>query len=71
VDESKKSARLEEWFVGPDDLLFGKVYGHATIPDGEVVQTSRVVSFNPEKNEAITKNTHYILGKPMDSYEQD
>jgi len=66
VEKSKPVARLEDWFVGPNDLLFGKVYGHPSIKDGEVIVTSRVVSWDKEKKQATTRNTNYILGKPMD-----
>lgn len=61
---SKKSVFLTDWFVGPNDLLYGRVYGHPEIPDGEEVSTSRVVEFNKETNTAITKNTKYILLRP-------
>lgn len=60
----KQKARLENWFIGEDDLLYGTVYGHPLIKDGTEVSTSRVVSLNKETGEAETLNTHYILGKP-------
>lgn len=62
MEKVKQSARLEEWFVGPHGL-YGKVFDHPSIPDGKIVQTSRVVTFDKEKNLAITKNTEYVLGK--------
>lgn len=63
----KQKARLENWYVGPNDLLYGVVYGHPKISDGTPVSTSRVVSFNPETKKAETLNTHYELGNPFPS----
>jgi hypothetical protein len=62
---SKKQARIENWFIGPNDQLFGTVYDHSEIRDGEMVQTSRVVSYDKANNVAYTKNNEYILGKPV------
>lgn len=61
----KQKARLENWYVGEDDLLYGIVFGHPKIADGTQVSTSRVVSFNPESKKAETLNTHYELGQPL------
>lgn len=55
--------RLENWFITDYDLIMGEIYGHPTIPDGETVRTSRVVYLDTDSGDAITKNTHYILGK--------
>lgn len=62
---NKPKARLENWYVGYDDCLYGNVYGHERLPDGEMVRTSRVVTFDAETKKAETKNTHYQLGEPM------
>ena len=62
--KTKPMARIEDWFIGPHDLLYGKVYGHHRFPDGTEITTSRVVRFDREKNQAITLNTEYILGEP-------
>ena len=58
-----KQPRLEEWFVGPNDLLYGKVYNDSRFKDGEVIVTSRVVELDTKTGVAKTKNTNYILGK--------
>lgn len=64
----KPKARLEQWFVGSNDNLHGKVYGHPDpeIKDGDEVTTSRVVRFDPETKKAWaeTQNTLYELGEP-------
>lgn len=62
----KPQARLEDWFVGPHDLLYGKVYGHPKFKDGEAVVTSRVVTFDPATGTATTRNTNYLLGAPLE-----
>lgn len=62
---SDKQPRLENWFIGQDDTLFGEAYNHPNILDGEMVCTSRVVEFDPVAKIARTKNTNYELGKPL------
>jgi hypothetical protein len=63
----KFNARLENWFVGCGDLLFGNVYGHPKWPDGTEVVTSRVVQWDKENNRAVTRNTQYVLGSPREA----
>lgn len=60
----KPKARLENWWVGNNDLLYGEVYDHPEHSDGTVVTTSRVVKLNLESGKAETLNTHYELGSP-------
>lgn len=62
--EEVKLVALLDWFVGPNDLLYGKVYGHPEIADGEEVSTSRVVEWDKETNIVRTKNTKYVLLRP-------
>lgn len=59
----KQNARLENWYVGEDDLLHGTVYGHPKLPDGTFIYTSRVVSLDKITGKAVTRNTNYELGK--------
>lgn len=63
IEKEKQNARLEDWYLGEDDMLFGTVYGHPKIPDGEHVVTSRVVFLDLLSSKAVTKNTNYDLGK--------
>lgn len=56
-------ARLERWSIGENDCLYGHVYGHPNFADGTFVTTSRVVSYDPKWDKAVTKNTTYLLGK--------
>lgn len=58
-------SRLENWYVGPDDRLFGQVYDDHRWPDGTEIVTSRVVEWDSETKTARTKNTGYILGEPL------
>lgn len=58
-------ARLEHWYVNSNDELCGDVYGHPKFPDGAGVKTTRVVYWDNEKNQAVTKNTEYSLGTPL------
>lgn len=60
----KQKARIEDWFVGHDDLLIGTVYGHPKLRDGSEVVTSRVVKWDSETKTAVTLNTEYTLGEP-------
>lgn len=62
----KKSARLENWYVGDYDLIYGEVYGHPNFTDGTFIRTSRVVSLDKINNKAETLNTMYELGKPFE-----
>jgi hypothetical protein len=64
--KEKPKVRIENWYVGVYDILYGQVYGHTDswLPDGAFVQTSRMVTFDREKGYAITQNTNYILGRP-------
>ena len=64
MDNDKPQARLEQWYVGRDDLLHGIVYDHPDFSDGSEIVTSRVVEWDPNKKHAITKHTNYILGEP-------
>ncbi len=64
METEKQSARLEYWYVGEDDLLYGVVYGHPKLEDGHRIRTSRVVSLDKESGKATTLNTNYKLGKP-------
>lgn len=61
----KQKVRIENWFVGEDDRLIGKVYGHPIFPDGTEVITSRVVTFDRETNKVLTRNTEYELGQRL------
>lgn len=56
--------RIEEWFIGKDDCLFGRVYGHPLLPDGAPICTHLVVDFDSESGNAMIKNSPYILGHP-------
>jgi len=56
-------ARLENWYVGANDLLYGEVYDHPKFNDGDPIVTSRVVRFDKETLQAVTMNTNYVLGK--------
>lgn len=64
MEKKKQKARLENWYVGEDDLLHGEVYGHPLFGEGDSVRTSRLVKFDPESKKAITLNTEYELGAP-------
>lgn len=64
IDGGRQKAKLEDWYVGSDNLLHGNVYGHPKIPDGEFITTSRIVTLNSENGEAETLNTNYKLGSP-------
>lgn len=63
--ETQAETRLEGWYVGEDDCLYGVIYGHPKLPDGYPVRTSRMVSFDPSTGKAKTRNTNYTLGKPL------
>lgn len=71
VNNNKPKARLENWFMGPNDLLYGNVYGHPSIPDGKEVITSRVVTLDKKSGIAMTKNTCYQLGNPAADGDND
>lgn len=58
-------SRLENWYVGDGDVLYGQVFGDPRFSDGDPIRTSRVVEWDSEKRHAVTKNTRYILGKPL------
>lgn len=60
-------ARIENWYIGHDDRLYGEAYGHPDpkIPDGSPVITTRVVTYDRLNNRAVTQNTEYVLGNPM------
>ncbi len=60
-----QKAKLENWQVGTDDCLIGESYGHPKHKDGTIVITSRVVTWDKESGKAITANTEYELGKPL------
>ena len=48
----------------------GNVYGHSFFEDGHKIITSRITSFNPEKNSFHPfSGTEYVLGKVDEDYE--
>ncbi len=56
----KQTAKLKNWWY-TGRLLIGEVYDHPHIPDGKVVNTSKVLYINKEIGIAETLNTVYIL----------
>ena len=64
--KQKPQAKIENWFRGEYDLLYGEVYGHPKLPDGAFIRTSSVIKFDPNTKEAETLNTVYKLGKPKE-----
>lgn len=63
----KQKARLENWYVGEADMLYGQAYGHPRFKDGESIRTSRVVKLDIKTGKATTINTEYELGSPNPS----
>jgi hypothetical protein len=63
-----KEIRIEKWFVGPYDLIYGYVYGHPNISDGSEIKTSRIVTWDTATNKIKTKNTNYTLGEPAHEF---
>lgn len=61
-----KQPRIEDWFVTEGDLILGRVYDHPSLPDGEIIRTSRVVALDRDRGVAVTKNTRYILGRSVE-----
>lgn len=59
-------ARLEDWFVTENDLIVGRIFGHPTISDGEIVRTSRIAILSNSKKFAVTQHTFYELGRRID-----
>lgn len=61
----KQRARIDKWWKS-GDVLVGMVSGHPRQSEFlmDFQRTSRLVRFEPEKNEAETLNTIYELGEP-------
>ncbi len=59
-----RQPRLENWFVGHNDQIFGEVYDDPRFEDGTAIITTRVVTLDLESGVARTKNSNYILGTP-------
>lgn len=57
---TKQTARLENWRIGPDGMLYGNVYGHPNFEDGFPVRTSKPIKIE-------TLNTTYELGESYQS----
>lgn len=74
-----QKAKLENWaltstlsnpYQAPETAcprLFGEVYGHPVLTDGDQIRTSRVKAFDGKR--ARTHNTIYELGKPCKHFE--
>lgn len=67
---SMQKARLEQWFVGEGDFLYGLSYSHPKHEDGTPIRTSRVVIWDRKIGKAVTKNTEYELGEPGIPWEE-
>lgn len=63
---------IEDWSIEQtktSDCLVGVVYGHPSKPDGTLVQTTNIVSFDVLGRMARTKSgSLYILGRPNEEY---
>lgn len=71
--------RVEDWFIGAADSPFtapterrgnlhGRVYGHASIPDGEEITSSRIAGVADGRLVTVS-GSKYELGEPLAAYE--
>lgn len=66
----KPQVMINNWFISGKGIV-GEVTNHPVFADGECITTSRLIELDLKRNIAETKNTIYILGKPIktsDSY---
>lgn len=73
--------RLENWSMSEDGdaytppenrrrRLHGQVYGHPRFADGDQINTSNVLKFDPKERTAKTySGSEYALGKPCPHYQ--
>jgi len=67
VSETGKRPRIEHWYIGPQNQVFGYIYDHPRFKDGEIIKTSSVIEFDFERGKAQTKSMEFILGEPLDA----
>lgn len=51
-------------------ILAGEVYGHPFQPDGKVVNTSQIISWNEASGAVVCASREYVLGDPHPNYEK-
>jgi hypothetical protein len=52
----------------PGNVLTGKVFGHARLPDAKSIYTSSIISVDNGKCTVETRNTIYRLGEASEDY---
>jgi hypothetical protein len=64
----QKAVALSYGELQPGKHLMGKVAGHATLRNAEVIYTSPILSVDVNEGRVETRNTVYQLGEPSEAY---